>query len=308
MAASPGDGGLDRGGGVRLFVFGLGYTALTLLRCHASGFSSIAGTVRSPGKARALASEGIRARRFGPDAEDPEILDDLAEAETVLVTIPPGEPGDPALMRFSDALACAPNIAWIGYLSTIGVYGDRGGGWVDEETPPAPGSDRSHRRLAAERDWSAFGHRAGKAVHLFRLPGIYGPGRNALVDLRDGSARRIVKPGQVFNRAHVEDIAAVIMASIARPRAGAVYNVADDEPAPPQDVVAYAALLAGLEPPPEIPFASADLSPMAASFYGENKRVSNRLIKEELQIRLRYPTYREGLKSLREAGEGPAPA
>src|SRR3954469_19104237 len=143
MGASPGDGGPDRGGGVRLFVFGLGYTALTLLRCHASAFSSIAGTVRSPGKARALASEGIRARCFGPDAEDPEILEDLAEAEAILVTIPPGESGDPALMRFSGALARAPHLAWIGYLSTIGVYGDQGGGWVDEATTPAPGSDRS---------------------------------------------------------------------------------------------------------------------------------------------------------------------
>jgi nucleoside-diphosphate-sugar epimerase len=289
---------------MRLFVFGLGYTALTLLRRHAAELSWIGGTVRSTGKAQALAGEGIRAHCFGPEADDPEIEDDLAEAEAVLVTIPPGEVGDAVLMRLSDVLAHAPRLAWIGYLSTIGVYGDRAGGWVDETTAPAPGSDRSRGRLAAESAWREFGSQADKAVHLFRLPGIYGPGRNALVDLRNGTARRIVKPGQVFNRAHVEDIAAVIMGSIARPRPGAIYNVADDEPAPPQDVVAYAARLAGIEPPPEIPFASATLSPMAASFYRENKRVSNKLIKDELAIRLRYPTYREGLKALHEAGEG----
>jgi nucleoside-diphosphate-sugar epimerase len=290
---------------VRLFVFGLGYTSLTFLRRHGAGFSAIAGTVRNAEKAARLAEEGIATRRFGADGTDPVIPEDLARADALLVSIPPGEAGDPALARFADAIASAPRLSWIGYLSTIGVYGDHGGAWVDETTPPAPASVRSRQRLAAEKAWARLGETSGKAVHLFRLPGIYGPGRNALANLADGTARRIVKPGQVFNRVHVDDIAGALMRSIARPRPGAVYNVADDEPAPPQEVVAYAARLAGIEPPPEIPFEAAPLSRMAASFYAENKRVSNRLVKEELGLRLRFPTYREGLAALRAAGEGP---
>jgi nucleoside-diphosphate-sugar epimerase len=185
------------------------------------------------------------------------------------------------------------------------VYGDHGGAWVDETTPPKPVSRRSRERLAAEEAWLDLGARTGKAVHIFRIAGIYGPGRNALRNLADGTARRIVKPGQVFNRIHADDIAAVLMASIARPRAGAIYNLADDEPAPASDVVAFAAGLAGVPPPREIPFEAAALGPMAASFYGESKRVANGRIKEDLGVRLRYPSYREGLTALRAAGEGP---
>jgi dTDP-4-dehydrorhamnose reductase len=291
---------------VNLFAFGLGYTALALARGYRSEFSRIGGTVREPDQAEALAAEGFEIRRLTDEGGDPRIVADIDDADALLVSVPPGEGGDPVLARFADPIASAPRLAWIGYLSTIGVYGDRDGGWVDETTPPAPGNARSRSRLAAERAWLQLGIETGKAVQVFRLAGIYGPGRNALRQLRDGSARRIVKPGQVFNRIHVEDIAAVLRASIARPRPGAVYNVADDEPAAPQDVVACAARLAGVEPPPERPFERATLSPMAASFYAENKRVSNRLIKEDLGIRLRYPTYREGLVALRQAGEGPS--
>jgi nucleoside-diphosphate-sugar epimerase len=288
---------------MRLFVFGLGYTALALAQDFGSNFTRIGGTVRSGAKAETLAHQRIQAHALDQDADGP-IRGDIAMADSVLVSVPPDAAGDPVLARFSDAIASAPRLTWIGYLSTTAIYGDHGGAWVDEGTPPIPANERSRRRRLAELEWLELGRRSGKAVHLFRLSGIYGPGRNALVNVADGSARRLVKQGQVFNRIHVDDIAAVLTASMARPRAGAIYNVSDDEPAPPQDVVAFASLLAGVEPPPEVPFGAATLSPLAAGFYAENKRVSNRLIRTELGVRLRYPTYREGLEALRLAGEG----
>ena len=291
-------------GGVRLFVFGLGYTALALALGRGSAFAQVGGTVRTAEKAARLSALGIDTISSEGSGVDDRIRAALAEADAVLATVPPDERGDPVLDRFSAAIATAPHVAWIGYLSTIGVYGDHGGGWVDETTPPAPGSERARRRLVAEQAWQELGRRSAKPVHVFRLSGIYGPGRNALVNLADGTARRIVKPGQVFNRAHVDDIATVLAASMARPRPQAIYNVADDEPAPPQDVVAFAARLAGVEPPPEVRFEDAFLSPMAASFYADNKRVRNRLIREELGTGLRYPTYRDGLRALFAAGEG----
>ena len=288
-----------------LFVFGLGYSAGSFVDRERRRFTRILATVTSAEKARALAAEGIDARVFGPEGRDPRIAEDLRDARALLVSIPPGEGGDPALAAYADAIAAAPQLRWIGYLSTIGVYGDHGGAWIDETTPPNPTSARSRRRLAAEEAWLALGRRTGKPVQVFRLAGIYGPSRNPLAQLAAGTATRIVKPGQVFNRIHVDDIAAAVAASLDRSRAGAVYNVADDEPAPPQDVVAHAARLADVEPPPEIPFDEASLSSMARSFYGETKRVSNRLLKQELGLTLRYPTYREGLAALRAAGEGP---
>ena len=290
---------------MNLFVFGLGYTALHLLRAHAHRFASVAGTVRSAEKLGALRAQGITARRFGPDGADPEIPSDLARSDAVLMSVPLEAEGDPALLRFGAAVAGSPRIASIGYLSTTGVYGDHGGAWIDETTPAHPASPRSRERLAAEEAWLALGRRSGRAVRIFRLAGIYGPGRNALATLATGGAKRVVKPGQVFNRIHVADIAQALAASLDRPREGAVYNLADDEPAPPQDVLTFAAALAGVPPPPEVPFEEAGLSPMAASFYAENKRIGNRLIKDELGVRLRYPTFREGLRALREAGEGP---
>jgi nucleoside-diphosphate-sugar epimerase len=194
----------------------------------------------------------------------------------------------------------APNAAWIAYLSTTGVYGDHGGGWVTEESPLAPNTERGARRLAAERQWLAL----PQPAHLFRLAGIYGPGRNQLLTVVDGTARRIIKPGQVFSRIHVDDIAATLEASIASPNPGRAYNVCDDEPCPPQDVVAYAAKLLGKPVPPDIAFVDAALSPMARSFYADSKRVSNRRIREELGVKLLYPTYREGLKALAAAIRG----
>lgn len=283
---------------MRLFVFGLGYTSLAFLRHYKVHFSSVAGTVRSGDKARRLAGEGIEARVFDGNDPDPRIAADIQRATLLLASAPPGPTGDPALAHFAEDIAAAPDLTWIGYLSTVGVYGDRGGEWVDETAQPLPISRRSRERLEAERQWLDLGRRSGKAVHVFRLAGIYGPGRSALDRLADGTPNSVVKAGQVFNRIHVADIATVLMASIERPRRGAIYNVADDDPAPPQDVIAFAASLLGIDPPQQVPFAEADLTPMAASFYAENKRVSNRLIKQELGVDLAYPTYREGLSAL----------
>jgi nucleoside-diphosphate-sugar epimerase len=292
---------------MNLFAFGLGYSARHFVRRYRDRLGHVDGTVTSPESVAALESEGIQALLFDRDTADSDIHSAVAQADALLVSIPPDENGDPALRRFGDAIAAAPRLAWIGYLSTVGVYGDHRGGWVDETTPPAPANERSRQRLRAEDDWLAFGSRSGKPVHVFRLAGIYGPGRNPLAQLAAGTARRIVKPGQVFNRIHVDDIATVLMASIARPNGGAVYNLADDEPSPPEDVVAYAARLAGIEPPPEVAFDDARLGSMAASFWDECKRVSNRRIKDELGVTLRHATYREGLSAIRAAGgTGPA--
>jgi nucleoside-diphosphate-sugar epimerase len=288
---------------LRLLVFGFGYTAVSAAQRLSGQCRTIAGTVRSAGKV-ARAPEGVRLLAFGPDGFDRTVLDEIARSTHVLVSVQPDSEGDPVLRTFGQSLAKARDLTWMGYLSTIGVYGHHGGAWVDETTPTSGGRTRSHTRIDIEQAWFRLGEESGKAVHIFRLGGIYGPGRNPLANLKAGTARSIVKPGQVFNRVHVADIAAVIEASIASPRAGALYNVVDDEPAPPQDVVAFAAALLGLEPPPEIPFEKAELSPMGRSFYSENRRVSNRLIKEELGVRLAYPTYREGLRALYEAGEG----
>ncbi len=245
-------------------------------------------------------------RLFGDSARDETIAADLAQSDAVLISVPPSEGGhDRVLSVYGDDLAKAQHLRWIGYLSTIGVYGDHGGAWIDESTPPRPVGGRSRRRLAAEQEWLAFGAVHHIPVHVFRLAGIYGPGRNQLVQLAQGKARRIVKPGQVFNRIHVADIAQVIEASIKNPRATAIYNVADDEPAPPQDVLVFAASLCGADPPPEIPFETADLSPMSRSFFSETKRVRSNLVRDELGVRLQYPTYRQGLTALRADGEGP---
>jgi nucleoside-diphosphate-sugar epimerase len=287
---------------MKLLVFGLGFSALHVVqRLQASG-AQVTATVRSRAKADGLAQRGITARVFSPEHVNAEIAQDIAASDAILVSVPPGESGDPVLASFADRIAAAPNLRWVGYLSTVGVYGDHAGNWVDETTPTTSGRGRSRNRITAEQAWLALG------AHVFRLSGIYGPGRNQLVQLAAGTARRIIKPGQIFNRIHVADIAAVIEASLARPRPGGIYNVTDNEPAPPQDVVAFAARLCGLEPPAEIPYELAGLSPMARSFYSENRRVRNDLIREELAVTLNYPTYREGLTALRASGDGPAAA
>jgi nucleoside-diphosphate-sugar epimerase len=260
----------------------------------------VAGTVRSREKAGEIgaAHSNIRALVFHSATADPSIEDHLTKTTHLLVSIPPSESGDPVLSRFKDALATAPHLDRIVYLSTIGVYGDHDGAWIDEDAPTEPNSARNRGRVVAEQEWIALGAHTGKQITILRLAGIYGPGRNALANVREGKARRIMKPGQVFNRIHLEDIARAIEAAFAPGAPTGIFNVTDDEPAPPQDVIAYAAALLGIEPPPEVLFESADLTPMARSFYSSNKRVSNRLLKEQLGIVLAYPTYRHGLRAL----------
>jgi nucleoside-diphosphate-sugar epimerase len=290
---------------MKLFIFGLGYTAGFIARDALARGDDVVATVRTGAKAEALAGSGLRLHLFDGSSRDAGVARDLATSDAVLVSVPPDGEGDPVLRIYGEDLAAARSLCWIGYLSTIGVYGDRQGGWVDEASRPTPGEERSRRRLAVERDWLAFGRDRRGPVQIFRLAGIYGPGRNQLAQLAAGTARRIIKPGQVFNRIHVDDIVQAVAASRQRPRAGAIYNVVDDEPAPPQDVIAHAAAICNVAPPPEIPFAQAELSPMSRSFFSESKRVRSRLLSTELGIRLRYPSYREGLAALRAAGEGP---
>jgi nucleoside-diphosphate-sugar epimerase len=285
----------------QVFVFGLGYTGLAFARAMHDAGATVGGTVRSAGKAEALRAEGIAAVVFDGTNRSTEAATALGEATHVLVTISQGAGGDPVLAAHGSDLAAAPHLAWAGYLSTVGVYGDHGGAWIDEETPPDPRIARAAARIAAEDAWQRFGTDRGVPVGVFRLAGIYGPGRNPFVKLAEGSAHRIVKPGQVFNRIHVADIAATLRAAMERP-AARTYNVADDEPAPPQDVVTYAAGLMGAAPPPEVAFAEADLSPMARSFYEGNRRISNRRIRDELGVVLAYPTYRAGLSALWQDG------
>jgi nucleoside-diphosphate-sugar epimerase len=280
----------------RLFCFGLGYTALALARELAGEGWVVAGTTRDADKQAHLRAEGFEAHPFDGDRPlgDPAVA--LAGTTHLLTSIAPDEVGDPVLAHhLADLRRCA-TLAWVGYLGTTGVYGDRAGAWVDEAAAVVPSIPRTRRRVAAEGHWLA----SGLPVHVFRLAGIYGAGagRNALEAVRAGTARRIVKPGQVFGRVHVDDIVQVLRASITRPNPGAIYNVADDEPAPPQDVIAFACALLGVAPPPEVPYEQAELSPMARSFYADSRRICNERIKRELGVRLRYPTYRDGLRAI----------
>jgi nucleoside-diphosphate-sugar epimerase len=283
---------------VRLFVFGVGFSSKAFIGEARDRFEWIGGTTRCPKKAQALKEMGVEPFLFDGEHKGDGIADALASATHVLVSIAPNEAGDPVLNRHADDIAAGRPV-WIGYLSTVGVYGNHDGAWVDEDTPCRPVSKRSVQRVAAEQAWLDFAVENDLPVQIFRLSGIYGPGRNAFENFRKGTARRLIKPGQVFNRIHVADIAGALKAAMARPSTR-IFNVTDDEPAPPQDVVAYAAELLGVEAPPEIPFETADLSPMARSFYGENKRVSNRRVKDELGYTFRYPDYRVALKALRE--------
>jgi nucleoside-diphosphate-sugar epimerase len=292
-----------------LLVFGLGYSASVFAARMRSEGWAVTGTSTTPENLARIAEAGFVPMRFDGETENPDLSHAIAAATHVLVSVPPGAAGDPVLMQYANELACAPNLAWIGYLSTVGVYGDRAGAWVDETTQPQPLSRRSQERLCAEYGWLDLTHKNGVPVQIFRLPGIYGPGRNALEQLAGGEKQRVYKPGQVFNRIHVADIAAVLAAAAVRAGAhptppGAIFNVTDDEPAPPQDVIEFAAKLMGIEPPPLVPLEDAGLSPMARSFYAENKRVRNDKIKRELGAALLYPTYREGLSSLDAAMRG----
>ena len=284
----------------RLFIFGLGYSGLEIAKLAKATGWTVAGTVRDADKARQFSAEGLETHLFDGTTTLPAAA--LGGASHILCTIAPGSTGDPALRTCGALLREA---RWLGYLSTTGVYGDQGGGWVDETLPAKPGQPRSIDRLAAERAWQATGLEAGAAVDIFRLPGIYGPGRSAIDQVRAGTARRIAKPGQVFSRIHVDDIAATVLAAMAQRSAGAIYNVADDLPAPNSDVIAYACELLALPVPSLIPWdqAAPTMSAMARSFYAENRRVRNDRIKQELGVALRYPTYREGLRAI--AGHTP---
>jgi nucleoside-diphosphate-sugar epimerase len=283
---------------MNLFCFGIGHSAETLIRLHGEGFRSIAGTVRTLAKAERLRAEGVHAIVYSGGAAGPLVAAALQEADALLVSAAPDEVGDPMLRQLRPELDRTENLRVIVYLSTVGVYGDHGGEWIDETTPVNPVSERGRRRVAAEEAWTAFGQARGVSVQLHRLAGIYGPRSNAVDDIREGTARRIVKPGQVFNRIHVEDIAGAAMAGFAHPDASGPFNICDDEPCPPQDVVAYAAKLLGVPPPPEIPFEQAQLSEMGRSFYSESKRCRNDKVKSVLGYEFRYPTYREGLSTL----------
>lgn len=280
----------------RLFCFGLGYSAKTLARRLKACGWTVAGTTRSEDKRAALQAEGIDAYLFSRERPLSDLAKALDGATHLLTSIAPDEAGDPVLGCHLQELAAGDRITWAGYLGTTGVYGNHDGNWVDETTPPKPSLPRTKRRVAAEGHWLA----SGLPVHIFRLAGIYGPGpgRNALETVKASRARRVIKPGQMFGRIHVEDIAQTLNASIERPNPGAIYNVADDEPAPPQDVITFAAELLGVEPPPEVDFEDADLSDAARSFYADNRRVANDRIRTELGVDLLYPNYREGLRAI----------
>ena len=286
MTAAPG----------KLFCFGLGYSALALAQTLLAEGWAIAGTVRSAEKQTDLAGSGVTVHLF--ERGRPLAAAAFDHVTHVLQSIPPDEEGDPVLAMHGAALAHLPQLRWFGYLSTTGVYGDRAGDWVDEHSDLQPTGERGRRRVAAEVGWSRLAHAEGLPLHVFRLAGIYGPGRSALDSLRAGTARRVIKPGQVFSRIHVTDIVQVLRASMARPNPGAVYNVCDDDPAPPWEVIEYAADLLGMPPPPAVPFEQALLSDMARSFYDDNKRVRNERIKQELGVQLMYPSYRAGLQAL----------
>ena len=281
-----------------LVCLGLGYTGAHYVATFGKRFHRVIGTTRGARDAAHPPGRDAEILTFDGATASSELVTRVEECDALLISAPPGENGDPVLACLTEAIARGRATAIV-YLSTIGVYGDTGGAWVDESSLPKPGSPRSVTRLAAEEAWRRLGAANGKAVAVLRLAGIYGPGRNALVTPEEGTARRIVKPGQVFNRIHVADIAQAIDACFAQGAAG-VFNLADDEPAPPQEVIAFAAELMGKAPPPEIPFeeARAAMSAMAQSFYAENRRVRNDKLKQTLGVRLAYPTYREGLRAL----------
>jgi nucleoside-diphosphate-sugar epimerase len=282
---------LSQGPAFHLLCLGYGAIAKALVRTLPRPEWRVTGTTRNAQTAAVMQASGIAALDLSAAIE----ASALADVTHLLLSIPPDEQGDLAFMAGAAALLrAAPKLQWVGYLSTTGVYGDLQGRWVFEWTPAAPLSTEGKRRALAERQWLE----SGLPVHVFRLPGLYGPGRSAFDRLRAGDARRIVKSGQVFSRAHEDDVAAALLASIQRPNPGRIYNICDDEPAPPQDVTAYAAHLLGMAPPPEIALKDANLSPMAQRFYAESKRVANARAKSELGWRPLYPTYREGLAAI----------
>ena len=280
-----------------LLSFGHGYSAQALERLLLPQGWRIIGTTRSEAKAEAMRTRGIEALIW-PGAD---VTDALNAASHLLMSASPDDGSDPVLAALQDQItARADQFEWAGYLSTTGVYGDHGGDWVDETAPLTPATRRGQARVVAEAAWQAI---PALPLHIFRLAGIYGPGRGPFAKVRNGTARRIIKDGQVFSRTHVDDVAQVLAASIARPNPGAIYNVCDDDPAPPQDVIAYAAQLLGLPVPEAVPFEDAELTPMARSFYAESKKVRNDRIKDDLRVKLLFPDYRSGLQSLLDQGD-----
>lgn len=277
-----------------LLSFGHGLSACTLTPHLLTQGWRVIGTTRSADKAEAIRQTGAEALLW-PSGNCAAALGD---ATHLLISVGPSAEGDPVLNALSDDIANAPNLEWIGYLSTTGVYGDHQGGWVDETTPLNPATKRGQWRKNAEAAWAA---NPGLPLHIFRLAGIYGPGRGPFAKLRNGTARRIIKKDQVFSRIHVDDIAQVLLASIAHPNPGAIYNLCDDNPAPPQEIMAYAARLLGLPIPPDVPFEDADMTPMARSFYSESKCVRNDRIKDELGVTLRYSNYKDVLQAMLDA-------
>ena len=284
----------------KLFCFGFGYSAASLAERLAPTQIQIAGTRT---RLEAGQKRGIALAAFNSDGHAAGVVTLLAGTTHLLISIPPDAAGDPALRIFGDDLRRLSSLVWIGYLSTIGVYGDCAGAWVDETAAVRPQSMRAARRVMAEDQWRGYGAATGTHVEIFRLPGIYGPGRSMIDAVQAGTARRVIKPGQVFNRVHVTDIAralerAIDLAATGRSPQFDTYNLVDDDPTPPQDVVKFAAELLGVEPPPEVPFEAAQLTPMGQSFYAENKRASNARLKQAFKFALAYPTYREGLRAI----------
>lgn len=282
----------------RLLVFGYGYVARCLGAALVREGWSVTGTRSDAGGAAATSAEGVTGVVFDGAAPSPGVKEALAGATHLLACIPPGAEGDPALRHHLADIVGAPALRWIGLLSTTGVYGDRGGAWVDESAPTRPGNPRTARREAAERAWATAAAAAAVPLQIFRLSGIYGPGRSPLDRIRSGTARRVTSPGTVFNRIHVDDIAGVVRAGMARPESTGAFNVSDALPAPPDDVLLHGAALLGVDPPPEVPLDEAGLSPLGRSFYTENKRVRSLRLEADLAYELRFPTYREGLAAL----------
>lgn len=287
---------------MRMMIFGAGYSGKAIGALAAAKGHPVAGTTRSLEKKETLAALGIEPFQFGGVSLSEELIERMRTVTHLVQSIAPGASGDPLIPLLGEDILRTrlPLLEWVGYLSTVGVYGDHGGAWVDEKTPCRPASQRSAERLHAENAWQSLAAANDLPLTILRLSGIYGPGRNPFVNLTRGNARRLVKKDQVFNRIRVEDIAAAAM-FLAEKRTAGIFNVTDNEPCPPQDVVAEAARLMGIEPPPEQDFETAELTPMARSFYGENKRVSNATI-TSLGFRFQYPDYRVSLAELWASG------
>ena len=281
----------------RLFCFGLGYTALRLARVLLAEGWLVAGTSRTAEGCAAMEEEGIHAYHFATDheIEDPAVLSSTTH---LLTSVPPDGEGDPVLRHHGAPLGTLPDLQWVGYLSATSVYGDKNGAWIDETATCVPATDRGHGRVAAEAEWLGRCGKTGLPVHVFRLAGIYGSGRSALDQMRSGRAKRIDRPDHLFSRIHVDDIVSVLQASMAGPLPGTIYNVCDDEPAASADVLAFAAELLGVDPPPLVGFDEAGLSDLARSFYSDNRLVSNKRIKDHLGVALKYPDYRSGLRQI----------